>query len=146
MCTDIAKKTCPWTQDHCLPNFKSLIWDEVQQGILRRIKEKVSRMFRQQETTCFSLEYVELFWLKFLQNTQHLACKVSDRTAEFWQKIIHIKWSISQPWQLGLPAPYILISKKEERYKVAGCQITEPADGTQQARDSNWPMVNYVVP
>lgn len=103
-------------------------------------------MFRQRETTCFSLEYVKLFWLKFLQNTQHLACKVSDPTAEFWQKVIHVKWSISQPRQWVLLAPYILISKKEERYKVAGCQITEPADGTQQTCDSNWPLVDYVVP
>lgn len=34
-----------------------------------------------------SLEYAELFWLKFLQNIQHLAYRVFDPTAKFWQEI-----------------------------------------------------------
>lgn len=54
-CSQILQKPRPWPEDHRLPNFKSLIRDQVQQwGMLRHIKEKVSGMFWQWETTCFS--------------------------------------------------------------------------------------------
>lgn len=81
-----------------------------------------------------SLEYAELFWLKFLQNIQHLACRVSDPTVKFWQEIIkHINiWSIRQPWQHGSLALCTQISQKEERCEVAHCHKTEPDGSTEQ--------------